>query len=98
MDSTYPFTVGETTFYFSSMFYRQKFMNDYHEEMKRFNESTEKRYRNKFIIDMSILSLIRLYVLVEKRGFYIKLKGEIITCPEELIFVLQVEKKQKYSV
>lgn len=92
-ESDYPFTVGEITFYFSSIFYRSKFMNEYHDEMKRFNQSANNIYKDKFCLDMTILSLIRLYALIEKRGFYLKVRGEQVSCPDDLKFVLEVEKR-----
>lgn len=94
-ESTYPFTVGEITFYFSSMFYRSKFMNTYKDESQRFNESANRIYKDKFNLDMTYVSLIRLYVLIEKRGFYIRFRGEEVLCPNDLIFVSQLEIRQK---
>jgi hypothetical protein len=70
-------------------------MNLYKEEKERFNESANRIYKDKFALDMTLLSLIRLYTLIEKRGFYIVLRGEAVTCPNELAFVLQIETKQK---
>lgn len=87
-ESDYPFTVGEITFYFSSPTYRQKFMNRYHEELERFNESAMNIYKRQFNLNFIELSLIRLYTLIEKRGFYIILRGEKVTCLESLTFHL----------
>jgi hypothetical protein len=97
-ESTYPFTVGEITFYFSSIFYRSKFMNDYQSEIKRFNESANNVYKNKFCIDMTPLALIRLYVLIEKRGFYLKIKGVEVTCLENLKMALEINAKEIYKI
>jgi hypothetical protein len=98
VDSTYPFTVGEITFYFSSIFYRSKFMNDYQSEIKRFNTSANNVYKNKFCVDMTPLALIRLYVLIEKRGFYLKVKGVDVTCLEELKMSLEISVKETYRI
>lgn len=72
-------------------------MNLYKEEIERFNESANNVYKNMFCLDMSVLSLLRLYTLIEKRGFYVVLRGEIITCPNDLKFVLQIETRKKYG-
>jgi hypothetical protein len=97
LDSEYPFTVGDITFYFSSMVYRSKFMNLYREEIKHINQTTI-RHSHSFQIDMTVFSLIRLYTLIEKRGFYLKYRGEVVTCPDGLKFVLQVETKNYLEV
>jgi hypothetical protein len=72
-------------------------MNLYREEMKHVNQTTI-RHNHPFDVDMSIFSLLRLYVLIEKRGFYIKIRGEQVTCPENLKFALQVETKNFLEV
>jgi hypothetical protein len=88
-DSDYPFTVGEMTFYFSSPTYRLKFMERYIHEIERFNEGANVMYKHQFNLDFTELALIRLYTRIETRGFYIVLKGEVITCLENLRFHLE---------
>jgi len=82
-------------FYFSSQFYLNKFQTTYREEVERFNQALNNVYKDKFNIDMDILALIRLYTLIEKRGFYIKFKGVEVTCPEDLRFVGMLNLKRK---
>lgn len=83
-DSDYVFTVGRLQFYFSSQFYRGNFITQYLEEVRRFNKALNNIYKDKFLLDGTYLALIRLYTLIEKRGFYIKLDGRDITCLEDL--------------
>lgn len=93
-DSNYAFTPNEypkLTFYFSSMFYLNKFKSEYDSEVERFNQSANNIYKNKFILKMDLLALLRLYVLIEKRGFYITYEGIEINCLDNLAFVLDVE-------
>jgi hypothetical protein len=97
LDSEYPFTVGEITFYFSSMVYRQKFMNLYRDEIKHINE-TAIRHKHPFKTDMTIFSLLRLYCLIEKRGFYIKVRGEEVTCLENVKMVLEISVRKTLTV
>jgi hypothetical protein len=65
-------------------------MNTYHDETKRFNQSANNIYKDKFCLNMTVLSLIRLYALIEKRGFYLRVRGEQVTHPDELKFVVGV--------
>lgn len=77
------------TFYFSSEFYRNKFENRHKEEIHRFNRSLNNVYKDKFDIVADPLAWIRLYCLIEKRGFYIIINNGVeITCPEDLRFVV----------
>lgn len=73
-------------FYFSSQFYRNKFAVYYDEEIERFNQSLNNVYKNKFSIKMDILALIRFYVSIEKRGFYLEIDGVGCECVEDLRF------------
>lgn len=88
IESDYDFTVGEFTFYFSSPKYRQKFMDRYRAEIMRFNESAMNVYKRQFNLVFVELAVIRLYTHIEKRGFYMKIRGEKVTCLENLTFHL----------
>ena len=89
--SDYIVEVDPFVFHFSSEFYRRKFYDLYEEEMDMFNMKYKNMYRGKYALDMATLSLLRLYTLIEKRGFYIKVNGVEVTCPNHLSFVLDVE-------
>jgi hypothetical protein len=88
-ESDYPFTVGDTTFYFSSIVNRQRFMDKYLQEMDRFNLAANRIYKNKYFLVFTQLSLVHLYRKVEKRGFYLIVKGEEVKCLENLRFHLE---------
>lgn len=75
-------------FHFSSNFYRRNFIDKWEEEIVRFNESANNIYKEKFDIDMGVLGLIRLYAMIEKRGFYFTIDGEAVECPDDLKYVL----------
>lgn len=87
-DSEYMFGVGEVRFYFSSYFYQQKFISTFLDERDRFNRSLNNIYKNKFGLIGDNLAWLRLYCLIEKRGFYIVMNGVEVTCPEDLRFVV----------
>lgn len=89
-ESDYHFTPVDyphIRFTFSSPMYRNKFAYTYEVEILRFNQSINNVYKNKFNIHMDELALIRLYCLIEKRGFHIHFKGVVLTCPDDLVFV-----------
>jgi hypothetical protein len=88
MESDYEYSVGPLTFYFSSPTYRQKFMDRWYDEMLRFNDAAMRIYKELYNLDFIELALIRLYMKIEKRGFYIKVRGETVTWPENLTFRL----------
>lgn len=90
-ESTYTVEIEDFTFYFSSRLYKNKFIRIYQEEICRFNESANNVYKNKFSLSLDTLALIRLYALIEKRGFYIKMKERTIECLENVEFELVVK-------
>lgn len=68
-ESKYTYTYKNLTFYFSSMFYLNKFNN----ELKKFIDNETKKLYNKYKhnADYSILLAVALYKRIEKRGFYV---------------------------
>lgn len=98
LESDYVMTVGYIKFYFSSELYLTKFMDRYRDEIERFNDSINRMYKDRFDLDMTAFALVRLYTLIEKRGFYIKLHNrEVITCLDDLRLGSVVEKNQSYN-
>lgn len=65
-----------------------KFKSVYEEEAERFNQALENVYKNKFNFFAGPLAWIRLYVMTEKRGFYIIIDGNEITCVDDLVFAV----------
>ena len=63
---------------FSSEFYRSNFLNRLESHRSKIKESLTKRFGLEISID--ILSDIKLYQSIEKRGFLIDYKGDKITC------------------
>jgi hypothetical protein len=96
-ESEYRFKIGEVAFYFSSELNRKKFMKSYLDEFSRFNESLMRIYKNKFEISLPFLAWIRLYTLIEKRGFYLELEGEPVECLENLVFAETLNLRKKYE-
>lgn len=85
-ESEFVHTIGEIRFYFSSQLYKDKFISRYLKEKERFNDSLNRVYKDKFDIAGDVLAWVRLYSKIEKRGFYIVVNGDEITCLEDLAF------------
>lgn len=94
-DSDYTFVCDEAIFYFTSLFNLRRFEERYKEEVVRFNQSLSNVYKNKFKIRGDSLAMVRLYMSVEKRGFYIKMNGVELHCLEDLVFVVTPNSKPK---
>ena len=67
--SKYKYTYKGLTFYFSSMFYLNKFKR----EIQNYIDNETKKLYNKFKInaDFTILLSVALYMRIEKRGFQV---------------------------
>lgn len=87
-ESDYVHTIGETKYYFSSDWNRKRFIQAYTDEVKRFNQSLNNIYKHKFELQGDSLAMVRLYMQIEKRGFYIIMNGVELTCLENLVFVV----------
>lgn len=66
-ESNYFFTFDKLTFYFSSMFYKEKFLKTHKEFLKE--ESIKLKTRYKCTVDFDYMILLLLYKNIEKRGF-----------------------------
>lgn len=82
-------------FVFSSEFYLNNFRDSYLDAVEKFNRSMNKMYKNKYYLEMDALALVRLYLRIEKRGFYLIIEGVEVTCLEDLAFVGTVNLKIK---
>lgn len=71
------------TFYFSSVFYRDKFLSEYRENRSTINLSLSNRFKIGLVFN--ILADIVLYYKIEKRGFLISYKGRLIKCKNDII-------------
>ena len=83
-NSQYVYIIKNITYYFSSIYYRDKFINKLVDNRKLiFNQ-----LKNLFDSDINIYPLadILLYSKTEKRGFFIKIGGLDIPCKNSLIY------------
>lgn len=90
-NSDYCITVEGMTFYFSSQFYLGNFTKSIEKEMTDFSKRMEQVYNEKFNLKMDKFALIRLYELIEKRGFRVVINGEEVRCLNNVIFVSEVQ-------
>lgn len=79
--SKYTVSNTEIVFFFSSKIYMNKFMTDYENNRITFSDKINK-VMVKEPYNMNTLADINLYLKIEKRGFYVWLKGVSITCEE----------------
>ena len=82
--SPYHVTIGGMTYWFSSVFYMQKFQELLQGNRKRLNASLTKRF--KVDVDVPVLCDLVLYSTVEKRGFRVESEGELGLCLNSLRF------------
>jgi hypothetical protein len=80
-ESTYCVSNGEIIMFFSSSLYQSKYLERYKIERERFKEKVNSSLEDE-ILNMETLSDINFYKRVEKRGFYIWLKGVEISWHE----------------
>jgi hypothetical protein len=84
--------VDDFLFYFTSEYNMNRFKDRYQDEVKEFNKKIERVYKNNHHLIFNELALIRLYQKIEKRGFYLFYKGELFTCPENIVFRTELTK------
>ena len=87
-DSTYSTSNNEVEYFFSSVFYLDKFMEEY------YKNRVEIRKRLGRVIDCTnlnfdLLADFHLYKSIEKRGFRISIKGCDVSWQNCLLFALQ---------
>ena len=80
--SPYRVTVGDNTFVFSSALYAKKFSERLEERKQQLARSLS--YHYKINMELPGVAEIALYQQIEKRGFYIIMKGGIAECPEQV--------------
>ena len=81
-----PFTCewGQMEFHFSTHAHQIKFMDNVSTRVHWLNDSLAKRF--KVPVDVGDLAAIQLYRMIENRGFYVIVGGEVRTCPDEVVF------------
>lgn len=75
----------EVTFVFSSLLNKQRFINKLEDNRNYYNNSLSKRFNLE--IECSIISDIKLYTLIEKRGSLLKVEGQKIEWLNNIKFV-----------
>ena len=73
-ESKYVISNSEITFYFSSKFYLNKFMDGYHNHREEFKKRMN-NLLNDSPYNVSVLADIKFYKTIEKRGFFVRLKN-----------------------
>ena len=88
MESEYTVSENEIVFFFSSAFYRNKFLTTQHQHRKQVTRTMEKLLDGvPFRADL--LADLNLYETIETRGFYATLQGREVTCQELYRYALQ---------
>jgi hypothetical protein len=85
-ESPYIYECNDMQFYFSSKFYLNNFSKLAQTEIDRFNIKTSSMWKDKFNLEMQNLALVRLYAIIEKRGFFIKIRGDSVECLDNVEF------------
>lgn len=73
-ESNYTFNYDNLVFYFSSNFYKEKFIKEYSDFIK--NETMKLKIKFKCNIYCDEMILLLLYKKIEKRGFKVEYKGK----------------------
>lgn len=73
----------EITFYFSSSYNVERFKSKLESNRNYYNSSLSKRF--KFEVTNNVVADIKLYCVIEQRGFFISSNGVIFDCLENLI-------------
>lgn len=77
-----PYDQGSLIYVFSSEFYKTNFYNRFLDNREKINESLSKRFG--FNVQNDLLSDLKLYTSIEKRGFLIIKDEEKIVCQENI--------------
>ena len=73
-ESDYTFNYDDMTFYFSSNFYKEKFIKEHRDFLH--NESMKLKLKFKCNVYFDEIILMLLYKKIEKRGFKVTYKGK----------------------
>lgn len=88
MESEYTVSDNEIVFFFSSEFYRTKFLSSYQDHREKVHAKMEKLLDG-VPFNVSLLADVNLYETIETRGCYAKRKGREVTCQELYQYALQ---------
>lgn len=81
-ESPYRIIIGDITYVFSSL----KNFNTFHNNWKDFvhEQNVRATVRNKMLVVANEMLRIRYYQTIEKRGFYLIIKGVDVTCQSQI--------------
>lgn len=85
LESKYVISNREMTFFFSSEFYRDKFMDGYQQNRQKFNKFFN---RNNVTMNFEWIADVSFYSMTEKRGFRCRVKGVELSCQEAFQYAL----------
>ena len=85
-ESNYTFEYDDLIFYFSSNFYKEKFIKEYYNFIKEETMKLKIKFKCNIYCDEMILLL--LYKKIEKRGFKVTLKGKELSENYTFQFIL----------
>lgn len=86
-ESEYTLTVNNITYYFSSNLYLTKFIERYLDERDILNYAQSRRFKTE--LDLSVLADLKTYASIEKRGFYVEVKGVAYKCLKDISLQLE---------
>lgn len=75
-ESNYSFKYDDIEFYFSSNFYREKFIKQYSDFLNQ--ETIKLRLKYRCFINCDLMILLLLYKKIEKRGFRVIYKNKTL--------------------
>ena len=81
LEITYPNGI-QVIYYFSSEFYRNNFQDRLNGNRDTINQSLSNRFG--FEITVNILADVKLYTMIEKRGFRLVINGKVAEWPESI--------------
>lgn len=82
-ESPYFVQYFDVKLFFSSKAYIEKFNETFEAICERLQYEMLRRFG--MVCDMSLIALLKAYKQVEKRGFYITVGGEPVTCQDQLL-------------
>lgn len=88
-ESKYAVSNGEIAFFFSSRYYRNKFLEGYQNFREKFIKRLTTVGGHKPPVNFETYADVCFYKEVEKRGFYSKVRGVEVSCQDVFQFALR---------
>lgn len=87
-ESPYYIAVGDLVLFFNTEKALYRFIEERDDVLKETSAKISKIYKDLFTIDMNVLSDVRLYYKINRRGFLVKHKGVSYNSLDEMKFEL----------